>query len=123
MIRVPEPRSEGMSDEQDMAEWTFSIIVQSDAKGHERNTETNQEEKRFHALIYVLLGATGLEKLKAHAKNQRETTRNQPARFYCASSLRALVSLSSPVWTSSPVMVRGGTSRTTSGPATRISTP
>ena len=123
MIRVPEPRSEGMADEQDMAEWTFSIIVQSDAKGYERNTETNQEEKRFHALIYVLLGATGLEKLKTHAKTQGVTTRNQLVRFYCASSLRALVSLSSPVWTSSPVMVRGGTSRTTSGPATRISTP
>ena len=28
----------------------------------------NQEEKKFHALIYVLLGAIGLEKLKAHAK-------------------------------------------------------
>ena len=68
MIQVPEPRSEGMADEQDMAEWTFLIIVQTDAKGYERNTETNQEEKRFHALIYVLLGATGLEKLKAHAK-------------------------------------------------------
>ena len=68
MIRVPESWSEGMADEQDMAEWTFSIIVQTDAKGHERNTRTNQEEKRFHAMIYVLLGATGLEKLKAHAK-------------------------------------------------------
>ena len=44
------------------------IIVQTDTKGYERNTETNQEEKKFHTLIYVLLGATGLEKLKAHAK-------------------------------------------------------
>ena len=68
MIRVPESRSEGMADEQDMAEWTLLIIVQTDAKCYERNTETNQEEKKFHALIYVLLGATGLEKLKAYAK-------------------------------------------------------
>ena len=68
MIRVPESRSEGMADEQNMAEWTLLIIVQTDAKCYERNTETNQEEKKFHALIYVLLGATGLEKLKAHAK-------------------------------------------------------
>ena len=68
MIRVPESWSEGMADEQDMAEWTLLIIVQTDAKCYERNTETNQEEKKFHALIYVLLGATGLEKLKAHAK-------------------------------------------------------
>ena len=68
MIRVPESRSEGMADEQNMAEWTFLIIVQTDAKGYERNTETKQEEKRFHALTYVLLEATGLEKLKTHAK-------------------------------------------------------
>ena len=36
MIRVPESRSEGMTDEQDMAEWTFSKIVQSDAKSSKR---------------------------------------------------------------------------------------
>ena len=37
MIRVPEPRSEGMADEKDMAEWTFSKIVQTDAKSIERD--------------------------------------------------------------------------------------